>query len=98
MAQIIWSSKASRQIQEIADYIGKDSPLYARRVIRKMIASVRRLKSFPELGAETSEFRDQEIRELLVFQYRIFYRFDKITQRIHVLTIAHGRRQIDDIL
>ena len=96
MAQVILSIKAKRQIQEIAEYIEKDSPLNAMRVVRKIIASVRRLRSFPEIGAVASEFQEQGIRELLVFQYRIFYRFDKVKQKIIVLAIAHGRQQIDD--
>ncbi|MCL2116939.1 MAG: type II toxin-antitoxin system RelE/ParE family toxin [Planctomycetaceae bacterium] len=82
MSQVILSTKLKRQIRETAESIEKDSPQIARRVIRKIIASVRRLKSFPELGAVTSEFRNQRIRELLVFQYRIFYRFDEATQTV----------------
>ena len=85
-----------RQIREIAGYIEKDSPLNARRVIRRIITSVRRLKSFPEIGAVASEFREQGVRELLVFQYRVFYRFDETTQTIIALAIAHGRQQLDD--
>ena len=96
MAHVIWSTKAKRQIREIAEYMEKDSPLNARRVIRKIIVSVRRLKSFPELGAVASEFRKQGIRELLVFQYRVFYRFDEATQTMIVLAIAHGRQQLDE--
>jgi len=96
MAQVIFSIKAKRQIREIAEYIEKDSPLNARRVTRKIIASVCRLKSFPEIGAVASEFREQGIRELLVFQYRVFYRFDEATQTIVILAIAHGRQQVDN--
>ena len=95
MAEVILTAKAKRQIQEIAEYIERDSPLYAKRVIHKIIVTVRRLKSFPEMGAVVPEFREQGIRELLVFQYRIFYRINESTQSIHVLAIVHGRRQID---
>ena len=95
MAQVIWSPKAIRQIQEIAEYIEKDSLLYGSRVIQKITATVGRLKIFPEMGAVASEFRKQGVRELLVFQYRIFYRINESTQNIHVLAIVHGRRQID---
>jgi len=98
MAQVIWSTKASRQIREIAEYIEKDSLLNARRVTRKIIATVRRLKTFPEIGAVASEYRNQGIRELLVYQYRIFYRFDEVTQQVHVVAITHGRQQIDPLL
>jgi len=53
------------------------------------------LKTFPEIGAVALEYREQGIRELLVFQYRIFYRFGEVTQQVYVVAIAHGRQQID---
>jgi len=95
---VILSTKAKRQIREIAEYIEKDSPLNARRVVRKIITSVRRLKTFPEIGAVAPEFRNLGIRELLVFQYRVFYRFDEASHTVYVLAIAHGRQQIDGML
>ena len=68
MAQIIWSPNATRQMEEIAEYIEKDSPYYAGRVILKIYATVSRLKYFPEMGNVAVEFQEQGIRELLVFQ------------------------------
>ena len=96
MAQIIWSPNATRQIEEIAEYIEKDSPYYAGRVVLKIYATVSRLKSFPEMGNVASEFREQNVREQLVFQYRVFYRFVEGMQCVRVLAIVHGRRQIDN--
>ena len=96
MAQIIWSPNATRQIEEIAEYIEKDSPYYAGRVILKIHAIVSRLTYFPEMGNVTVEFREQGVRELLVFQYRVFYRYDEGMQCFRVLAIVHGRRQIDN--
>jgi len=45
--QIEWSPEAVEDIEEIAAYIRKDSPLYASQVTEELIAASRRLKQLP---------------------------------------------------
>ncbi|MGH8525589.1 MAG: type II toxin-antitoxin system RelE/ParE family toxin [Gammaproteobacteria bacterium] len=52
-----------------------DSPLYADLVVRRLVAAVDRLRTFPESGRMVPERNNPEIRELIVKPYRIVYRF-----------------------
>ena len=44
---IRWSPEAVEDIEEIAAYIRKDSPLYAQQVVEELIKASRRLTRFP---------------------------------------------------
>ena len=44
--QIRWSPEAVEDVEEIAAYIGKDSPLYAQQTVEELIAASRRLRQF----------------------------------------------------
>ncbi len=91
---IEWSEPALSDIENIREYIGKDSQYYASRFIGKIILSVEKLEKFPELGRKVPEAEDNEgdIRELLFQNYRIMYRVE--SQRILILTIIHAAREI----
>ena len=49
--RIVWTEPASRDLEDIGDYIAKDNPAAARRVVRAIEAAARRLARFPQVGA-----------------------------------------------
>ena len=51
---------------------------------------------FPKLGRVVPEKDDESIREIFVFQYRIIYEI--LVSEIHVLTVVHGKRIIEDLI
>lgn len=97
MAAIIWSPDAMSQLSQIADYIAQDSHFYAKRVVVKMIQATRRLEHFPESGAVVPELGDATVREIRVFSYRILYRWHENLQRVHILGVTHGSRDVREI-
>ena len=95
MAQIKWSLQANDDIESIAEYIGKDSEKYASLFVHKVIDSVQRLIDFPDSGRIVPELNNCTIRELIIGNYRIIYRFKK--DIIEILTIYHSARSLSEL-
>lgn len=86
--RIAWSRRALQDIEDIADYIAGDSPTYAGVVVKKIVRQVRVLAQFPRAGRKVPEFDDENVRELIVYSYRIIYRL--LPQE--VLIAGHSRQ------
>ena len=72
-----WSEEALEDIESIATYIEKDSPIYAKSVVSKFFEKAEILQEFSELGRKVSEFRDTTIREIFIYSYRLIYKLTK---------------------
>ena len=85
-----WSLPARNDLKQIHDYIAKDSRYYARNVIQEIVAKTETLTELPETGRTVPEIRDQNIRELIVYSYRLIYEISEFG--VEILAIIHGRR------
>ena len=85
-----WSVPARNDLKQIHDYIAKDSKYYARKVIQEIIAKTETLTELPEIGRMVPEISDQNVRELIVYSYRLIYEIS--AAGIEILAIIHGRR------
>jgi toxin ParE1/3/4 len=85
-----WSVPARNDLKQIHDYIAKDSKYYARKVIQEIVAKTETLIELPEIGRIVSEISDQNVRELIVYSYRLIY--DMSGAGVEILAIIHGRR------
>ena len=94
--KLIWSPQAIEDIQAIAEYIGRDSSIYAESTVERIFQAPEKLKQFPKLGRVVPEKNDEAIREIFVFQYRIIYEI--LTSEVHILTVVHGKRIIEDLI
>lgn len=92
MAKISWTKKSLKDLRAINDYISLDSTFYAARFISKLIQRVDQLIEFPESGRVVPEKNENEIRELIEGNYRIFYRLQR--EKITVLRIHNSARKI----
>ena len=70
---VVWSSPAKNDLKRIHDYIYVDSHFYAKKVIQVIIEESNKLADFPKLGRVVPELMDENIRELLVYSYRLIY-------------------------
>lgn len=95
MAQIRWTPGAAEDLDTIATYSASDSPHYATLFAINILEAVDRLERFPESGRIVPERGDPEIRELLLGNYRIVYRYKAGLPEI--LTIYHGSRLLDPL-
>ena len=62
-------------------------------MIQEIVAKTGALTDFPEMGRVVPEISDQNIRELIVYSYRLVYEIS--AGGIEVLAIIHGRRDFD---
>lgn len=88
-----WTDIAILDLENIKEYISRDSIFYANRFVEKIISAVEPLKKFPRMGRIVPEAEDENIRELIVRNYRIMYRIE--IQRVLILTIIHGARDLN---
>jgi toxin ParE1/3/4 len=94
MKRIRWTESAQVDLRAIHAFIARDSSVYARRTIDRLRKAVNRLSRFPGSGARVHEKDLPELREILVGNYRIIYRFDE--SRVVILTVVHAARQLTD--
>ena len=90
-----WSLPARNDLKQIHDYIAEDSRYYARNVIHEIVAKTENLTELPEIGRTVPEIRDQNIRELMVYSYRLIYEISEVG--IEILAIIHGRRDFNSV-
>ena len=91
--KLIWSLDALDDIEAIGNYISRDSEFYAESTVLKIYEAPQNLVNFHKLGCVVPEVGDEDIRELIVFQYRIIYEIK--CKEIHILTVLHGKRLLD---
>lgn len=92
MAQIIWSKLALNDLDNIHDYIAKESSFYAQKTIEEFLDRVAILANYPEIGREVPEYIRSDVRELIEGNYRIFYKIRK--KHINIIRIHHSARNI----
>jgi toxin ParE1/3/4 len=92
MAQVRWSLTAAGDLRDIEEYVARDSPVYAVRLVDRIVASVERLERHPLSGRIVPEFTRDDLREVISGAYRIVYLVNEDT--CHVLRVVHGARDI----
>ena len=97
MAEIIWTALALEDLRQIHQFISKDSKQYAAIVVRSVRSSAERLKAFPESGRLVPELPGGRYREVIVFPYRIVYRYAEEQNQVLVLAVIHGSRLLPPI-
>jgi len=93
MADLIWSPRAIRDLDEICDYIANDSEKYAAIFAQRLVSLVERIPDHPFAGSIVPEYDDPNLRERFLHSYRIIYRVRGDT--IELVTICHGARLLD---
>ncbi len=88
-----WSVPARNDLKQIHDYIANDSKYYAQNVIQEIVAKTETLTELPEIGRIVPEIGDQNIRELIVYSYRLIYEISE--GGIEILAIIHGKRDFN---
>jgi plasmid stabilization system protein ParE len=91
--EVVWSPRAVEDVEAIALYIAADSTSYAAAVVKKIVDTTRSLRRFPFAGRIVPEFGEENIREKLVYSYRIIYRIQEET--VTIAAVIHGKRLLE---
>lgn len=88
--KVRWTPTAIGHLASIYEYIGQDSPRYARRMIDRITARSRQISHFPQSGPMVPEYQDADIREVIEGSYRVIYRVS--AEEVQILAVIHGVR------
>ena len=70
---MIWSEPAKTDLRSIHDYIARDSRHYAKKVTQDIREKTNILARLPRFGKTVPEVKDEQVRELSLYSYRIIY-------------------------
>ena len=87
-----WSETATRDLEEAADFIARDSRYYAAALVRVARAAARSLRTLAERGRVVPEARSPNVREIPVKSYRLIYWV--APDRVTVLAFVYGTRDL----
>ena len=85
-----WSNPAKQDLKMIYDYIKKDSLFYARKVVQEILDKSESLEGYPNAGRIVSELSEPNIREVLIYSFRMVYQIE--IEGIEILSLIHSRR------
>lgn len=86
MVKVVWTTTALEDLDNIGEFIGKDSIKYATITVEELFNSVDILEKHPRGGSIIPEFNDDSLRQLIRKGYRIVYRIID-EHRIDILTV-----------
>ena len=90
MVRIEWTERSLEDLNEIHDYIARDSKNYAHLFVKKIYETVQKLKDFPNIGRAVPEVNNPSVREIIFHNYRIVYR--NLDNYVEIITVIHGSR------
>ena len=94
--QLIWSPRAIRQIDDLADYIAKSSGHYPAIVVKRIFGRMASVPDQPGQGRRVPEYDGpREYREVFVHSWRIIYRVD--AESLVVVAVVHGARLLKNV-
>lgn len=90
---VIWSEPAKDDLRQTYDYIARGSRYYAEQTVADIIEQTEPLKLHPFMGRIVPELMEENVREIIVFSYRIIYEI--LPDSISILAVIHAKRDFD---
>lgn len=95
MTKVSWLGEALADLRGIRDYIARDNPAAARRVVKAIQDGVGMLKDHPGIGRPG---RLAETSELVIRHYPYIVAYRQAQSAIHILAVVHTSRRWPDQL
>jgi plasmid stabilization system protein ParE len=98
--QVRTLKRATNDLLEIRDYIRRDAPETADRVIEELLDAISSLGRFPVRGARPRDERLRKLRFRFLVRdpYLVFYKIDSPRRLARVYRVLHARRAYAGIL
>jgi toxin ParE1/3/4 len=90
MGQVIWSPSALEDIEQVAQFIARDSADQAALFVSRLTEATDRLASVPLSGRIIQEIGHPDCREIIYGAYRIMYRVQE--EDVWITGVVHGAR------
>ena len=95
--KVIWDDQAIAELGQAVRFIASNNPVAARKSGEAIFQKAGVLGSFPRLGKVYSKLNRDDVREIPVPPYRIFYHIQDTERTVRILKIWHGARQEPEI-
>lgn len=92
MAEVVWTSPALDDLNDLAEYIALSNIQAAKKLTQKVFDKISRLESHPELGKRSPELTNLNYREINVNPCRIFYKVD--SDKVYILHVMRQERDL----
>lgn len=76
MTTLRWTDQAVEDVRRIREFIERDSPKYGRLVAERIVEATTRIEPFPRAGRMVPEVGRDDLREIILGDYRIVYRLE----------------------
>ncbi len=93
-SKIYWTQQSRDDLRAVRSHIARDAPVTASTYVRKLRTSVGRLREFPFSGQVVPELGREDLREVLLGNYRLIYRVSD--GRVDILAVFHSSRILDE--
>ena len=90
MAGVKWTDQALDDLESVGEFIARDSPWHAKLFVQDIFESAQKLTQFPRSGREVPELGRNDVREIILRNYRVMYAFDG--KDVHILAVYHSAR------
>ncbi len=91
--RVRWTDNSLRHLLDIYEYISRNSPFYAQRMVDRLTKRSEQIANFPMSGRNVPEYSANDIREIIEKPYRIIYRIN--SDQIDILAVIHGAQLLN---
>jgi toxin ParE1/3/4 len=95
LATVVWTEQAVQDLDSICLFLARDAPRYADLIAARVFRAIESLEHFPESGRVVPEIGRQDIRELIIQNYRLTYRI--VGEEVQVIALHHGARLLREL-
>lgn len=88
--KVVWTEQAWRRLCEIEEFVARDRPIAAAKLVDKLVNRGEGLATHADRGRKLPEIPGSGLRELVIDHYRIVYR--KTANTVEILTVFEGHR------
>lgn len=96
MAQLRWTLTSQQDLLDIAEFVSRDSWLYAANLVENLIRATESLLPLPFRGRVVPEYGREELRELIHGNYRLVYKVSE--NEVVIVRVVHAARQFTKVM
>lgn len=94
--KVVLTAEALYDLEQIGDYIAKDSPVRARTFVAELAAAARKIGEIPNGFPLVPRYESHGVRRRVHGAYLIFYRIED--DHVSILHVLHGARDYEALL
>lgn len=92
-----WTPEARERLRAIAEFVARDDPGAAARLLERLVKRGESLSRFPRRGRRVPERPEGDLRELIDGNYRLVYRVKDAAVEVLTVFEAHHLLPEDDL-